>query len=444
MKKIISTIFLEYLKFLAKLQLKKFNPVIIGITGSAGKTSARLAASLVLALKGRVKQSHKANSESGIPLNILGITVYQYSFIDWLGIALLAPIKLLTNWQSYDYYIVEMGVDSPYKPKNMSHLLSIIKPHIGIVLNADLVHTEPFDHLVKDKDPRRRQKKLIELIAKEKGKLVTTMSSPLQVAILNQDQKEIRNLSTHSKARTLTFGTSKQSDIRIVDYKNSHNSFNMTLSYNGFDHKLTIKNTTLSDQYAHTLASAVALGISLGIPPSRSIKALESAFKPPSGRWTILEGIKGSTIIDSSYNASPFTMRQALLDLKKMAGRKHKIAVLGDMRELGSESKQAHKDLASWCQKSANTILLFGSDTKSHTLPILERSGKDVKHFEYMDDLTTHLKTIIKPSSHILIKGSQNTILLERAVQSILKNKSDASKLARRGKYWDKVRAATP
>lgn len=444
MKKIVANLFLEYIRLLARIQLRKHNPVIVGITGSAGKTSARQAASIVLSLKGSVKESHKANSETGIPLNILGITVYRYSLIDWIGIAVLAPLKLLTNWQKFDYYIVEMGVDSPYRPKNMSYLLSIIKPHIGIILNADLVHTEPFDHLVKDRSVDRRKRKLIELIAAEKGKLVTTMNSSSNVAIINYDQKEIRALAKRTKARILTFGRSKRADMIIKSHKSTLKSFEMTISHKGDDHNLKIDGVNLSDHYAYTLSSAIALGISLGIPPAKSISALATNFTAPKGRWNILEGIKGSTIIDSSYNASPLTMKQALLDLKKLAGRKHKVAVLGDMRELGKESKQAHKDLAIWAAKSANEIILFGQSTKSYTLPILERKKRNVHHFEYMDDLVDYLKKVVKPTSHILVKGSQNTLLLERAVEAILKYKKDAGKLARRGKYWDRVRSITP
>ena len=110
---------LYYLRFWARLKLNIIRPDIIGITGSAGKTSCVQAIVAILGDSFRVKVSEKANSESGIPLNILGLTPNDYSVVDWLRLIFLAPIKALTNWEKYDIYLVELGIDSPRVPKNM-------------------------------------------------------------------------------------------------------------------------------------------------------------------------------------------------------------------------------------------------------------------------------------------------------------------------------------
>ena len=146
MKKILSTLILNYFRFLARLQLKK-NPraTIIGITGSAGKTSTRLAIVHILKTRGIVKHTTHANSESGIPLNILGLHPTSYTYFDWFRLIILAPFKLLSNWEHFAYYVVEMGIDSPDSPKNMAYLLSILRPHVGVVLNASLTHADSFD-----------------------------------------------------------------------------------------------------------------------------------------------------------------------------------------------------------------------------------------------------------------------------------------------------------
>lgn len=442
MKQKIGLQVLKYLRFWARLQLKKVNPIIIGITGSAGKTSTQKAVSLVLSQKGTVKESHKANSESGIPLNILGLKMNNYSVLAWLKAILLAPFAYIFNWKKYSYYVVEMGIDSPMPPKNMDYLLTILKPHVGIILNADLTHTETFDALVKDMHPKRREEKIAEKIAQEKGKLITTMGNH-NVAIVNIDQKPLKNLISHTQARVLTYGKRKEAMIRIIQVKQGKGNFSMTIEYNGKEHKLTIKNIPLEKNYAYTFAASIAVGLSFGITPEKSVTKLSNSFSPPPGRWSIFEGKKDSHIIDSSYNAAPSTMKEALESLRNIASRSHKIAVIGDMRELGKESKKSHKDLANWVIANANEVFLFGGATKEHTLPILKQKKFPAKHYTTISTLTKQLNKSLKKNAWVLVKGSQNTLLLERAVEEILKNKKDISKLCRRGNYWDKVRQNT-
>ncbi len=444
MKKIVAIIILKYLRLLAKIQLRKINPIIVGITGSAGKTSTRIAVSAILRTKGKVKESEKANSESGIPLNILGLEMHTFSWVEWLKILLLAPMPILFNWEKYDYYVVEMGIDSPDPPKNMSYLLTILRPHIGIVLNAGLVHASYFDHLVQDKHPARRNKKITNLIAQEKGKLITSMPNKSFVGILNSDQKEIASLARFTKARVITFGIHGKPDLKILTSpRQKRDSAVFRYSYLTALVKVEIKNLMLESNYAYTFGAALCVGVALGIPPRKSAKCLSESFSPPPGRWNIFQGKKGATIIDSSYNASPETMQSALKNLSLLAPKKQRLAVVGDMRELGTESKEAHKSLASQIEKHAHTALLFGEETAKYTLPILLRKGFPVAHYTDIKSLNRALLPQLTPRTWVLVKGSQNTIFLERVVEKLLKNKNDAEKLCRRGKYWDRVRERT-
>ncbi len=185
---LLARLVLDYFRILAQLQLIKINLwrrlrgqksiIIIGVTGSAGKTSTMHA--LVAGLKSQfqVKYSQKANSESGIPLNILGLSMKDYSFKDWLRVALGAPLKLLTNWQDYDIYVVEMGVDEPTEPKNMGYLLKIIRPQIAVFTSVTSVHSQQFE-AAGYKDPLRA-------IAQEKGRLIASLPQD-GWAILNGD-----------------------------------------------------------------------------------------------------------------------------------------------------------------------------------------------------------------------------------------------------------------
>jgi len=440
MKKILSLILLSYLRFFARLQLRK-NPkaIVIGITGSHGKSSARLALLRVLQSKGIVKHTVHANSESGIPLDILGLDVTSYSIIDWLRIAILAPVQYLINWERYDYYIVEMGMDSPEPPKNMSYLLTIVKPDVAIVLNAATVHGEAFDHLVRDVNPARREAKIVYEIAKEKVKLAGAVSKE-GYAILGS-QKEFRELSKKVRGRKLTFGKLKSNDLTITSVT-LNKSFNMTFTYQSSRYQLKTKHL-FEEAYAETFAATILAAAALGIKPSKSIQLLES-FEAPPGRLSIFDGINSSHLIDSTYNASPHTVEKSLELLNKLGARNHKIAVIGDMRELGTLTKSAHKRLATLISKHADSCILFGPYTGEYTLPVLEKMKFPVHHFTRIKDLNSYLYNHIPVGSWMLFDGSQNTILLERAVEPLLKNKSDIANLCRREKYWEKVRNNTP
>jgi len=442
LKKILSRLALEYFRLLARLQLwKNSSAIIIGITGSAGKTSTRLALALILANKGRVKHSSHANSESGIPLNILGLQPTNYSFLDWFRLILLAPFRLIFNWERFDYYIVEMGIDSPLPPKNMHYLLSILRPHVAIILNVDLVHGHTFDHLVKDRDPVRRRQKITAEIAKEKMRLARAIN-PTGVAIINLDQQELSSQISSVQARVLTVGKTARANFRILEYSYSLQGSSLRFSYQNQEYSLHL-NSLFPAPFAYTFAFAIAAGLSLGVSPANALKALQK-FVSPRGRLRLFDGLNKTRLLDSSYNASPLAMQENLLLLTKLAGRHHRLAIIGDMRELGMQTKLAHKQLADWLLKYTDEVFLFGAAVKKYTLPVLVAKHFPVLHFTQMSDLIKYSQQNLVPDSLILIKGSQNTLYLERAVEALLLNPKDSQQLCRRGSYWDRLRSLTP
>jgi UDP-N-acetylmuramoyl-tripeptide--D-alanyl-D-alanine ligase len=433
---------LNYFIFFAKRQLQKNkDATIVGITGSAGKTSTRLALVHILKHRGIVKHSVRANSESGIPLNILGLSPRTYSKMDWLRLMIMAPIKWLTHSEHYNYYVVEMGIDSPDSPKNMSFLLKVLRPHVGVVLNATLTHSENFDRLVKDQSPTRRMEKLVKLIAKEKMLLAKGVQ-PGGVAVINLDQPEFAAEKRDLSSRVLTFGKSASADLRILKTNISQTGFSLDFSYQANPYNLTLKDI-FPETYAYTFAAALAASAALGIPPSVSLPSL-SSFRSPPGRLRLFKGIKDSTIIDSTYNASPLNMLESLKLLSHLAKRSKTIAVIGDMRELGKSDKLAHKNLADWLLKYADEAILYGDLTYRYVLPVLTSKKFPVHHFAKMSDLIKYLSSVVRPKSYVLVKGSQNEIYLERVVEAILADPADTSQLCRRGPYWDKLRKQTP
>lgn len=433
---------LAYLRFFARLQLRK-NPqaTIIGVTGSAGKTSTRLAIVKILAGRGRVKQSAHANSESGIPLNILGLSMTDYSLIDWLRVCILAPLRVLTYREAYDYYVVEMGIDGPHPPKNMRYLLSIVRPHIAVVTSIGLVHAAAFDHLVKDRDPVRRMQKIKLQIAHEKMYLARALGAS-GVAVVNGDVRELTTYLPELNCRVITYGHTKKVTLKTSSVQISARGFRASYTVDGAVYSVTNPGI-FPAHYADTFGAALGVAKAIGIPIQTAARAL-ATYQAPAGRMRVFTGIKQTRLLDASYNASPASMTETLQLGRRVAGRGRVIGILGDMRELGSSSRRAHQDLAKEIERSLDVVYLFGPETGAYTYPRLFQAGFPVQHFTQMSELIRTLRAELPARAWVVIKGSQNTILLERAVAALLADPADRARLCRRGAYWDKIRAQTP
>jgi len=435
-KKTLIPFFLFYLRFLSKIQLSKIflfskitkgkKPIIIGITGSAGKSTLMQAIEAVLEPRFKVKTSSSGNSETGLPLSILNLKIQDYTPIDWLKIAFLSPTKLLTNWQTYDYFIAEMGIDEPDEPKNMSYLLKIIRPQIGIILNITPVHSMQFDKTVsKDIKGKKRLKAVLQNITQEKAKLITSLGEN-DLAIINSDDPFLKPLVKKTKAKVLTTGQNKNNTLQIYKTLSTSTSFTATYQYREQKHHLKINGYALSTKFSETFALALLVGISQNINLKTSIENLEKNLHLPPSRSTILKGIKKTLIIDSSYNSSPIAAH-SMLKLLSTAPRGKRVAILGDMRELGLQSAQEHRKLAKTAGKTTDLLILVGPQMKKYFLPELIRLSfplNKVSVFPHYQAAIPKIKNIIRANQTILIKGSQNTIFLEEIVKSLIPSKT--------------------
>jgi len=395
-KKNISFLVLGYLRFFAKLQLSKIKLIqklkhrqlnIVGITGSAGKSSTLFACQAVLSSSNlKIKTNDGYNSESGLPLSIIGLKITDYNFFSWLKIIFLCPIKLFINWKVYDVLILEMGIDSAIWPQNMDFLLSIVKPNIGIFLNVSPVHLANYSS--------------IDQIAQEKAKLI----NQAKIAIINSQDKLVKK------------------------YTVNPNIINLTSTKIKFDHFY------LPDVYQISFGAAVSLAQIFNINYQQAIKNIQANFSLPPSRSSILDGTKNTTIIDSSYNSSPIACQKLLKFLSEFKA-KRTIAILGDMRELGDSSATEHQKIYDLATKSADLIVSVGPETTKYF-------GSKAHKFTYWWQAAEFLKDHLQGNETILVKGSQNTIYLEELVKSILKNPSDVSKICRQSPYWLKTKSA--
>ncbi len=436
MKRLAVFLVLEYLRFFAKLQLFKIRPVIIGVGGASGKTSLVYLLGLILKKRYKILETQGKNSETGIPLSLLGISLEGYSYFEWLKVLLKAPLNVVFNWKRYDVLIAEMGIDSPFEPKNMGYLLKIIKPKIGVLTNISWEHSQNFDSLVKgDKD---RERKILDLTAKEETLLLKSIPEN-GTTVLNVDDPKIKE--TTVKSAILTVSTKdKSADFYAYKIEIDLKHFSVKFTYLGENYVLNLAKP-LPIHYATTILLAVALSTKFEIKASESVKIIEEEFDLPAGRMNVFEGINKTTVIDSSYNNATITpILDFLTLLGKIAGKRRKVAIIGDMRELGSISKVNHEKVAKKILKTAGLAILIGPLMQKYTKPILAESGFPFYSFPNFSKSKNLIRKIIKKNDLILVKGSQNTLYLERIVEMLLKNSKDKELLCRRGEYWDKIR----
>jgi len=436
----MSKVVLKYLQFLTKSYIKRQNIEIIGLTGSAGKTTLTVAIHAILSKKYRTgvtyKSGHGLNSESGIPFAILGVHVDGYSIFDWIKYLTQSTINFFIKRCPYEKYIVEMGVD---KPGDMDHLLGMLQPVTGIFLSIAKVHGANFEILMRE----RKGIDILDLIFEEKAKLIWSLPEKGN-AILNNDSKRIRGLGREITAKVFTFGLGKNSDLVGKILESSSKQFKGKVIHKDKSGLIQISKYVINKRVFQTLLAAVSVGVIYDIPLIDCAEAISSMDFPP-GRVSKFTGVKDTIILDSSYNSSKPALLEALDNLFLYKERK-RIAVLGDMRELGTESESEHRGIAKRVIEVAEELVIIGPAMKEYFYPEAIRLGFDKSKIYTFNNTWEALdfvkSTLIKGREVILVKGSQNTLFLEIIVEGLLRKKSDEKLLCRRGAFWEKKRQA--
>ncbi len=436
MRNIFIWTLLYYFRFFARIALILHKPKAIGITGSVGKSSARNVIYAILKDYFKVRMIKEGNSETGIPLGILGLSPGNYQLIDWMRVVILAPLRIF-HLHNLEILIIEMGIDSPYPPKNMDYLLTIVKPDISVVLNAYPVHSEQFDAIVPNNVTGRERIALItKKIAEEKIKIITKAKP--KIGIINENLASY-NLRGCIGTKLTTFGESKKNDISYGSYDIDLNKSSFELIFPHLRSKkvnIEIKGYFLPKKYQEIISAGFLVGLSLDLDLEKIKKSLINNFFLPTGRSSIFAGINDSIIIDSSYNASRASLL-TFIETASLLAKKEKrpfVVLMGDMRELGEETENEHKIVAEAIKKNADYFFCVSELTKKYVLPEI----KNGRWFENSVELGRYLKTHLPYHSVVLVKGSQNTIFLEEAIKFILQDKKDEKKLCRQSEFWMK------
>lgn len=428
MRKILQSI----LAILSRLMLARYKPKVVGVTGNVGKTSTKDAIYAILSSKFKVRRGEKSyNNEIGVPATILGIKPAGKSIAGWIW-QLLQAIRFLIHCDYPEILILEMGVD---KPMDMSYLLKIVQPDDAVFTSVgDMpVHVENFSGR--------------EALIKEKLKLALAVGKDGYV-ILNDDVSAWQAAKEKAKAQILTYGFSEQADIKIStlerrvfeqDGKTAPLGVTFKIDYKGNFVPFRMDGVFSSDG-AYAGAAACAVGIALGLNLIDAASAI-AHYTPPRGRLNLHEGIKGSLILDDTYNASPSSMRSALETLDQLPA-KRKIAALGDMLELGEFSEEAHREVGRLAGKICGLIFLVGARMKfaeDEAVAHGFQRGKNIFVFDNSEEAGKTLRELAKEGDLILVKGSQ-AIRMEKTVRRILAHPEKSEELlVRQEPEWLKI-----
>lgn len=430
MKKIFKKIVISIITWQAKLVVKKYNPKIIGITGSVGKTSTKDAIFVVLSKFKTVRKSEKSfNSEIGLPLTILGLqNGWDDPFI-WFENIIKGFCLILCKKQYPEYLILEMGVGKPGDMKK--NVTTWLKPDIAIITRFPdkPAHIEFFGS--------------VEKIIEEKSALAFAVKKN-GVLILNHDDEKVYSLHNKSNCKTISYGMHENatyhSSYPTYLYKNEGDikipiGINFKLEYEGNTFPVMLPNI-LGVHNIGQASAAIACAHEIGCDLLESINAVSEYVTPP-GRLSLIKGINNSIIIDDTYNASPVAMEAAIGVLKEIEG-KRKIAVLGDMLELGKFTEEEHRLVGEKIFGIANILITVGPRARFIAEGAIEKgfNVKEVYMFDSSKTVAKFIEGMVQEGDIVLIKGSQG-IRLERAVEAIMEHKELKNiLLCRQNKEW--------
>lgn len=406
----------------------KHKPIVIGVTGSVGKTSTRDAITALLSSTFDVAPNIKNyNNEFGLPLTILGRTSPGRSLFGWLSVLFSSPKRFP------QVFVLEYAIDHP---GDMNVLCQIVQPSIGVMTRISPVHAEHF--------------RSVEQLAEEKAQLLECVPEH-GLVVLNADDPRVMGLKGHAKSPVMTYGFSSSADVQAVDYGLwtredfsfepgelfSRLSFSVLQNEARMGVELT---NALGRSVVSSLTCAIAVARHLGVQDQQILASLPSLVFEP-GRMNPIPGIKGSLILDSSYNAAPASMFAALEVLGEFhpTEQARRIAVLGEMAELGQYTENEHRMVGLKAAEIGVDLLVTVGEMARDIQRGAKEAGLDesvMEHFSDSIEAGRWLDTHVKKGDIVLIKGSQSA-RMEQAVKDVMAEplRADAL-LVRQTDYW--------
>jgi UDP-N-acetylmuramoyl-tripeptide--D-alanyl-D-alanine ligase len=420
----------NFLAACARRYIARVNPKIVMVAGSAGKTTAKdgIAAALVAAGAGRVRESQKSlNSEIGLPLAVLGLKSGWRNPFAW-ALVLAKAVWRARRGEACDWLVLETGVD---RPNDMDNALAVARPDIAVttLLPDQPVHAENF--------PRGTA----EEVAEEELKLARGLKDG-GTLIGNIDDVRVKTALSAIGGKIIWYGFGESAQVRAVSRVAHYaadgrpDGFSLSVVWPGGAADIDVLGT-LSVGRACAVLSGAAACMAAGLPVEIGARASANGHEEP-GRGRMLRGVRGSTIVDESYNSSPAALRAALREVSSLKVPGRRIAVIGDMRELGPETSAAHEALGrEAAELGFRAVIAVGRESRRVTLAAREAGCPEVREFSRASDAGAWLASWLEQGDVVLVKGSQG-VRLERVSATLLEDPKDRALLPRQEGVWSR------
>lgn len=389
---------------------KRHKFAVVAVAGSLGKTSTKAAIAKVLSVARRVRwQEGNYNDRVTVPLIFFGHEQPGiFNIPAWIQI-LIQNEKIIRADYPYDVVVAELGTDGPGFIREFAYL----EPDLAVVTAVAPEHMEYFGTL--------------SAVAEE------------ELAVLSYAKQALVNISDTppkylSGRQYLSYGLSPKADYYVSDRQDDGwrgQKLRFHLDKDSFDLSIPL----MGEPGAKIALAAAAAAHQLGVPLA-DIEKCVTSLSPFPGRMQLLPGIKNSVIIDDTYNSSPVAVKAAL-DVLQDHPAPQRIAILGNMNELGDYSPQAHREVGAYCNPAKlDWVITIGPDANAYLAPAAEARGCQVKAFDSPYEIGAFVKGQLHEGAVILAKGSQNGVFAEEALKTLLKDKADEAKLVRQSTHW--------
>ena len=439
MKQFFKSVVVRVLTFEARLVLQRHKPKIVAVTGTVGKTTAKDAIYEMLAQFFYVRKSEKSfNTEIGVPLAILGLSNAWSNPFLWMRNLFAGAFIALCSREYPRWLVLEVGADAPGDIRRITHWLA---PDVAVLTRlAEVpVHIEFFPS--------------VEALVLEKGALVEALL-PGGLLVLNGDDREVLFMKARAPGRRcLIFGSGESAAVRASHYAVFYDEeegggapAGVTFRVNALGNSLPIRiSGALGRQLMPPVLAAFAVGIGEGLNLARIAEAFCN-FAPPPGRMRLIRGKRETCLIDDTYNASPVAMSEALQTLGELKTAGRKIAVLGDMLELGKYSDAEHERAGTLAASSCDILCTVGLRARqiAEGARASRMDASQILSYEESARAGAELEPMLERGDIVLVKGSAR-MRMEQIVYALMAEPECAKELlVRQEKEWTKRSCLAP